>query len=80
MKRAATKKRPEEYFPNPFYGELGDMHKSSYARSAYKMIYVGLSRPTHLLCYAMHEDAFAKYDAELLKRVGWKIVVLHDES
>lgn len=80
VKRAATKKRPEEYFPNPFYGELGDMHKSSYARSAYKMIYVGLSRPTHLLCYAMHEDSFAKYDAELLKRIGWKIVVLHDES
>ena len=80
MKRAATKKRPEEYFPNPFYGEFGDMHKSSYARSAYKMIYVGLSRPTHLLCYAMHEDSFAEYDAELLKRAGWKIVDLRDDT
>ena len=79
VKRTATKKRPEEYYPNPFYGELGDMHKSSYARSAYKMIYVGLSRPTHLLCYAMHEDSFAEYDAELLKHAGWKIVDLRDK-
>lgn len=78
VKRAATKKRPEEYFPFPFYGELGDMHKSAYARSTYKMIYVGLSRPTHLLCYAMHEDSFAQYDAELLKRAGWEIVDLRD--
>lgn len=78
VKRAATKKIPEEYFPFPFYGDLGDMHKSSYARSAYKMIYVGLSRPTHLLCYAMHKDSFAQYDAELLKSAGWEIVDLRD--
>ena len=78
VKRAATKKRPVEYYPNPFYGELGDIHKCVYARSAYKMIYVGLSRPTHLLCYAMHEDSFAQYDAELLKSVGWEIVDLRD--
>lgn len=80
VKKPATKKRPEEYYPNPFYGELGDMHKNSYARSAYKMIYVGLSRPTHLLCYAMHEVSFAEYDAELLKRAGWEIMVLHNDS
>lgn len=80
VKKKATKKRPAEYFPNPFYGEFGEMHKSSYARSAYKMIYVGLSRATHLLCYAMHEDSFAEYDAELLKRAGWKIIDLRDDS
>lgn len=80
VKRAATKKRPEEYFPIPFYGELGDMHKSAYARSAYKMIYVGLSRPTHLLCYAMHEESFAEYDAELLKSAGWEIIDLRDNT
>ena len=80
VKKTATKKRQAEFFPNPFYGELGDIHKNSYARSAYKMIYVGLSRPTHLLCYAMHEDSFAEYDAELLKRAGWKIVDLRDDT
>ena len=28
-----------------------------------KMVYVGFSRPTHLLCFAVHESRFAKFEA-----------------
>ncbi len=30
-----------------------------------KMVYVGFSRPTHLLCFAVHESRFAKFETDL---------------
>ncbi|MDD3793881.1 MAG: UvrD-helicase domain-containing protein [Candidatus Gracilibacteria bacterium] len=36
---------------------------ASYGKQAMKMLYVGLSRPTHLLCYAIHEDRFNELKA-----------------
>jgi hypothetical protein len=43
-----------------------------YAKQAIKMMYVGFSRPTHLLCFAaLHEnvkDHVAKFD-----EAGWRI-------
>ncbi|MFS2135791.1 UvrD-helicase domain-containing protein [Duganella sp. Dugasp56] len=38
-----------------------------------KMVYVGFSRPTHLLCLAVHEARFEKIEAEL-DRNEWEIV------
>lgn len=74
--RRATKKRSAVYCSNPFYKETGIPHSSSYAQSAMKMIYVGLSRPTHLLCYAMHKSSFDLYDVDRLRSSGWQIIDL----
>ncbi len=38
-----------------------------------KMAYVGLSRPTYLLCFAVHEDRFHSYLSELDTNI-WEIV------
>lgn len=40
---------------------------------ALKMMYVGFSRPTHLLCFAVLEEN-VKDDLEKFKNAGWKIV------
>ena len=38
-----------------------------------KMAYVGFSRPTHLLCFAVHKDRFNKYLTEL-DTSAWEII------
>lgn len=79
--KKATKKNPSNtYYPNLFYKEIGPTYKNSYSRSAIKMVYVGLSRPTHLLCYAMHKSSFEEYNAERLhNECGWEIIDLTED-
>lgn len=79
IQKRATKRNPAVICSNPFYKESGIPQKSTYAQSAMKMAYVGLSRPTHLLCYAMHKSSFALYDEERLKACGWQIIDLTSE-
>lgn len=79
-KRRATRTKSAVYYSNPFYKEYGIKHDSSYAQSAMKMLYVGLSRPTHLLCYAMHKSSFELYNVDMLKNSGWQIVDLTVDS
>ena len=74
--KKATKTKPAVYSSNPFFKEVGVSQKNSYAKSAMKMAYVGLSRPTHLLCYAMHKSSYEKYDVDRLKDCGWHIIDL----
>lgn len=74
--KKATRKKPAVYCSNPYYKERGVPQKSSYAQSAMKMAYVAMSRPTHLLCYAMHKSSFEQYDSERLKASGWQIIDL----
>jgi len=50
-----------------------------YQKQAAKMAYVGLSRPTHLLCFAVHKDRFDKYLKDVDKNC-WKIINLTGES
>lgn len=52
--------------------------QASYGREALKMLYVWLSRPTHLLCYAIHKDRYSKliewtWNGEKLKEF-WDII------
>ena len=75
-KKKATKTKAAVYYPNPFYKETGEQQKGAYIQSAMKMTYVGLSRPTHLLCYAMHKSSYELYDVEKLKNSGWQIIDL----
>jgi DNA helicase-2/ATP-dependent DNA helicase PcrA len=44
-------------------------------KEALKMMYVGFSRPTHLLCFAALEDNI-KEDIENFRKAGWEINVL----
>jgi hypothetical protein len=39
------------------------------------MVYVGFSRPTHFLCFAVHKDRF---DACLsdIDRIKWEVIIL----
>jgi len=49
----------------------GNMH--DYVRQSAKMMYVGFSRPTHLLCFALHESRFQKIDGSLAPG-SWEII------
>lgn len=44
-------------------------------RQSAKMVYVGFSRPTHLLCFAVHQSRFAKFEAGIDRSV-WEVVRL----
>lgn len=58
-----------------FHGQpLGDkMH--DLVRQSAKMMYVGFSRPTHLLCFALHESRFEKIESGICRNT-WDIVRL----
>jgi hypothetical protein len=56
-----------------------EKRKKGYVYKALKMAYVGMSRPTHLLCLAMHKSRIGKYLQDLDVRYnpnGWEIVDL----
>ncbi|MGZ5799537.1 MAG: UvrD-helicase domain-containing protein [Burkholderiaceae bacterium] len=44
-------------------------------KEAAKMLYVGFSRPTHLLCFAVHVERFAKFETGIDQNI-WQIVRL----
>lgn len=43
-----------------------------------KMAYVGMSRPTHLLCVAIHKSSFSDFegDKQGLENAGWEVITL----
>ncbi|MBN8682360.1 MAG: ATP-dependent helicase [Chitinophagales bacterium] len=43
-----------------------------------KMAYVGMSRPTHLLCIAIHKSSLANFerDKQELEEAGWQVIEL----
>lgn len=47
--------------------------KGVYDKQALKMMYVGFSRPTHLLCFAVLEEN-VKEDLDKFKKAGWKVI------
>jgi superfamily I DNA/RNA helicase len=52
--------------------------KQKRLNTALKMAYVGMSRPTHLLCVALHKSSFDNLiqDIQDLENVGWKVIQL----
>ncbi|WP_191906959.1 UvrD-helicase domain-containing protein [Adhaeribacter soli] len=48
-------------------------------KQAAKMMYVGFSRPTHLLCFAASLDRLQN-KVEELERVGWKVIHLNEST
>lgn len=75
IKKKATRKRSEVLYPNPLFQE-----KAEYAQVTCKavmhMMYVGFSRPTHLLCYASYKHNWSNERIEKMEQLGWKIIIL----
>lgn len=60
---------------NPLFKERYSL-KGVYALEAMKMLYVGFSRPTHLLCYATQKNIWRDEDIEKMSSSGWEIIDL----
>lgn len=67
-----TKTKPDTILPNPLFNEHHSYRagKDSRAKETLKMMYVGFSRPTHLLCFAVLEEN-VKNDIGRFNDVGW---------
>jgi len=75
VSKKATKTKAEQVLPNPLFNEYHSYRvgKDSRAKEALKMMYVGFSRPTHLLCFAVLEEN-VKNDIDKIEKAGWIIV------
>ncbi|MBL0202402.1 MAG: hypothetical protein IPP81_20270 [Chitinophagaceae bacterium] len=73
----ATKTKPEIILPNPLLGQEHSYRegKDSRAKESLKMMYVGFSRPTHLLCFAALKDNVGESLEEYID-AGWEIIDL----
>lgn len=57
----------DQFKGNPLPQKAHDLAKQSA-----KMVYVGFSRPTHLLCFAVHESRFAALE-RYIDTMGWDV-------
>lgn len=67
-------KYESEYLKELFLGEATNRN-GVYRKQAMKMSYVGFSRPTHLLCIAIHKDRFDRDLSEINNGI-WEVVEL----
>lgn len=58
---------------SPLFKDYLDFGDNESIKKTLKMMYVGFSRPTHLLCYASHIDRWNKEYIQLMISNGWKI-------
>lgn len=75
IKKRATKRKDAEYYPNPLFQEQVDDAQVT-TKSAMHMMYVGFSRPTHLLCYAVVKDIWNDERIRRMEALGWKVIKL----
>ncbi len=77
VEKKATKTKPEIILPNPLLGENHSYRnrKDTRAKETLKMMYVGFSRPTHLLCFAALKDNIQN-DIGNYEKTGWEIIDL----
>ena len=77
LAKKATKTRPEVILPNPLLGQEHSYRedKDKFAKQTLKMMYVGFSRPTHLLCFAALKDHVGE-SLEEYTNAGWEIIDL----
>lgn len=71
-----TKKKSAEYANNPLYFQeqnFSGLDGFAKAKETLKMMYVGFSRPTHLLCFAVKREN-VKHDIKKYKDSGWQII------
>lgn len=65
----------KDVYPNPLFQET-HQYSQLITRSAMRMMYVGFSRPTHLLCYAVFKENWNNDRIERMKSLGWEVIVL----
>ncbi len=70
-----TKQNPISYESQRLSGQFNGDNISNQVgkrtKQSARMVYVGFSRPTHLLCFAVHKDRFYK---KIFENNGWSIV------
>jgi DNA helicase II / ATP-dependent DNA helicase PcrA len=78
--RKATKTKPVVCLPYPLYLQEHAYRQNEdiRAKEALKMMYVGFSRPTHLLCFAALKDNIE--DISYYDKAGWEIIDLTTPS
>ncbi|MBL9008036.1 MAG: ATP-dependent helicase [Myxococcales bacterium] len=64
-----------ERLAGQFKGQPVGCTPHAFVRQSAKMVYVGFSRPTHLLCFAVHENRFAKLRDDI-DQGTWDMVYL----
>lgn len=75
-----TKNKPAEFYNNPLLKKKHNYKDDSCprAKETIKMMYVGFSRPTHLLCFAVFRDNLTNEQLSYFKSndSGWSVVDL----
>lgn len=73
--KEATKTREAVFANNPLYFQEQNISSKPNVRSneALKMMYVGFSRPTHLLCFAVRKEN-VESDLDKYRDSGWNVV------
>lgn len=74
-KHLIKRKRNGEFQPTPFFKDTVNI-TTSRGKQAMKMLYVGMSRPTHLLCYASLKANWSIESLEKMNSCGWNIMDL----
>ena len=65
-------KYESEYLKDAILGNNSN-HNGAHQKQASKMVYVGFSRPTHLLCIAIHKERFTRELSEINRKI-WEII------
>ena len=81
LKVVIKRTKGEKVLNNPLYKQEHEYRKNQdiRAKETMKMMYVGFSRPTHLLCFACLKEN-VKDDIELFRNAGWEIVDLQTNN
>jgi DNA helicase-2/ATP-dependent DNA helicase PcrA len=72
-------KHESDHCLNVLLGNKAQEETKRNTRKASKMMYVGFSRPTHLLCFAVLKDRI-KNHVDKLESLGWEIKYIEDTS
>ena len=75
-KRIPSKKNPNPMLPSPLFQESHKFHGKVTSLSAMRMMYVGFSRPTHLLCYAVFKEIWTDEMIARMESLGWRVLKL----
>ena len=74
VKKKETKKTPAIYLPNPLFQEDAKYNQVT-CQAVMHMMYVGFSRPTHLLCYASYKHNWDDTRIEKMRQLGWQVII-----
>ena len=75
---ANAKRYESQRLADQFKGKRLPSNAGKRVKESARMVYVGFSRPTHLLAFAVHKDRFDAY-LSVIDTGVWEIVKLHEE-